>query len=197
MENYDLENIPREYLGTTFRSTLEASWAILFDELSWEWDYEPFRFDGWVPDFIIHGKENPILVEVKPYDKLRDFDEYEKYNRSTFGTIFEVSEILLLGRAPIEVSDEQRRPAIGWLVERPNDQRHHAVIWDTELGYGFANENSSWVCRITGAYEGGSGIWGTDWKKFNSIWFEACKKAKDLPQVNIPAWPSKFAPKKS
>lgn len=193
MNNYDIDNIPKEYLGIGVRSTLEASWAIMFDKLSWEWAYEPFRFNHWVPDFVIQGKGSKILVEVKPYNKLTDFDEYETYNQSTFGTIYQTAEILLLGNTPIKKADLHPYPAIGWLIERPNDQRHHAVIWDTPLGYGFANDNSSWPCRITGAYEGGSGILGTDWKKINDMWFDACSQARELPNAVLPDWPIQFA----
>lgn len=186
----DKENIPRVYRGITFRSTLEASWAIMFDKLDWGWTYEPFRLHGWVPDFILN---EDILVEVKPYDDLEEFDEYEKYNSSTDGTSFEDAEILLLGRTPIEKGDLHKSPAIGWLIERANDQRHHAIIWDTELGYGFANDYSSWHCRITGAYEGGSGIVGADWPTIRQMWFDSCKEARELEADELPAWPTEYA----
>lgn len=61
------------YNGTRFRSRLEARYAVLFDQLGWHWEYEPFDCDGYIPDFLIHGR-NPLLVEVKP---LHDFDEYK------------------------------------------------------------------------------------------------------------------------
>lgn len=186
----EIESIPRVYEGITFRSTLEASWAIMFDKLGWDWEYEPFRLHGWIPDFVLQGE---ILVEVKPNDDLDEFIEYEKYNSSTDGTRFECADILLLGRSPIANGDLHETPAIGWLVERPNDQRHHAIIWDTELGYGFASDYSNWRCRITGAYEGGAGIVGADWRTIRQMWLDSCREAKALDTDAPPDWPYEYA----
>lgn len=68
-----------EYKGYKFRSRLEARWAVFFDSLGVEWEYEPEGFDlggglHYLPDFRLHGvtishafyKENcTIYVEVK------------------------------------------------------------------------------------------------------------------------------------
>jgi hypothetical protein len=53
------------YAGTWFRSRLEARWAALMDTIGWAWEYEPFDLDGYIPDFLVLGR-NPLLVEVKP-----------------------------------------------------------------------------------------------------------------------------------
>ncbi len=72
-------NIPTKYNGINFRSRLEARWAAFFDQLKWEWEYEPIDLNGWIPDFIIKGTNN-VLVEVKPYDisqlSWEDISEY-------------------------------------------------------------------------------------------------------------------------
>lgn len=52
------------YKGLWFRSRLEATWAAFFDNLGWEWEYEPCDFDGWIPDFLLEGK---YFVEIKPF----------------------------------------------------------------------------------------------------------------------------------
>jgi hypothetical protein len=57
--------IPTKVLGTTFRSRLEARWALMFTALGWDWEYEPFDADGYIPDFVIVGS-HPLLVEIKP-----------------------------------------------------------------------------------------------------------------------------------
>jgi hypothetical protein len=57
--------IPTVYRDVQFRSRLEARWAAFFDRVGWGWRYEPFDLSGWIPDFVLLGKE-PILVEVKP-----------------------------------------------------------------------------------------------------------------------------------
>ena len=58
--------IPTLYNGIQFRSRLEATWAAFFDELGWDWEYEPALFEGagWTPDFLIRKRH--LLVEVKP-----------------------------------------------------------------------------------------------------------------------------------
>jgi hypothetical protein len=61
-----LSAIPTEYAGVNFRSRLEAKWAAMFDLLEWEWEYEPFDLDGYIPDFVLK-LARPVLVEVKPW----------------------------------------------------------------------------------------------------------------------------------
>jgi hypothetical protein len=63
--NYTIAAIETRYNGVNFRSRLEAKWAAMFDLLEWKWTYEPRDFDGWIPDFAIHGSRI-IYVEVKP-----------------------------------------------------------------------------------------------------------------------------------
>jgi hypothetical protein len=59
------KGIPTTYVGTRFRSRLEARWAAFFDLVGWRWVYEPFDTDGWIPDFLVSGPW-PYLVEVGP-----------------------------------------------------------------------------------------------------------------------------------
>jgi len=60
--------IPTEYAGCTFRSRLEARWAVFFDAMRIEWQYEPEGFQlqagKYLPDFYLpqHG----CFAEVKP-----------------------------------------------------------------------------------------------------------------------------------
>ncbi len=56
------------YKGYRFRSRLEARWAVFFDALGIEYDYEPegYEFDDgtrYLPDFQL--KDEDIFVEVK------------------------------------------------------------------------------------------------------------------------------------
>jgi hypothetical protein len=64
--------IPTIFNSCEFRSRLEARWAALFTRLNWDWTYEPFDGDGYIPDFLIKG-DRPLLAEVKPAVTL---DEY-------------------------------------------------------------------------------------------------------------------------
>jgi hypothetical protein len=47
--------IPTRYKGYHFRSRLEARWAVFFDQLGLDWEYEPqgYVLDGtpYLPDF--------------------------------------------------------------------------------------------------------------------------------------------------
>ncbi len=54
------------YDGIQYRSRLEARWAAFFGLLGWRFEYEPIDMAGWIPDFLIHGFQHPVLVEVKP-----------------------------------------------------------------------------------------------------------------------------------
>jgi hypothetical protein len=73
--DYTIKNKPTRYNGIQFRSRLEAKWAAFFDLLNWKWEYEPCDFDGWIPDFVIVGREELIFVEVKPIYPFHNYDE--------------------------------------------------------------------------------------------------------------------------
>ena len=62
-----IKAIETRYKGYRFRSRLEARWAVFFDALGLDWEYEPEGFDlgeaGWyLPDFLIGGE---VFIEVK------------------------------------------------------------------------------------------------------------------------------------
>lgn len=66
----DVPPKPVTYDNCNFRSTLEARWAVMFNQLDLEWDYEPDRFefdDGlvYIPDFRLMNSR-PVYVEIKP-----------------------------------------------------------------------------------------------------------------------------------
>jgi hypothetical protein len=56
------------YRGYRFRSRLEARWAVFFDRIGHEWEYEPEGFElpsgRYLPDFRI--KDFDVYVEIKP-----------------------------------------------------------------------------------------------------------------------------------
>lgn len=68
-----MKPIPTRYKGFFFRSRLEARWAVFFDALGVEWEYEPegFEFpDGtrYLPDFALDGGGlHGTYIEVKPF----------------------------------------------------------------------------------------------------------------------------------
>lgn len=67
-----MKAIETKYKGYRFRSRLEARWAVFFDALGIQWEYEPEGFDlgeaGWyLPDFLIFCDDNSegVWFEVK------------------------------------------------------------------------------------------------------------------------------------
>jgi len=62
--------IPTLYKGVRLRSRLEARWACVFDQVYWDWEYEPFDAKGYIPDFIIRRRIGNYIVEIKPIDCL-------------------------------------------------------------------------------------------------------------------------------
>jgi hypothetical protein len=79
---YTMASHQTAYNGVIFRSRLEARWAAFFDLAGWKWEYEPIDLPGWTPDFLVkwpcHHSEcsgyHSLLVEVKPYLHISDFD---------------------------------------------------------------------------------------------------------------------------
>lgn len=64
-----IKNIETEYNGYLFRSRLEARWAVFFDGIDVEYQYEPEGFKigddcNYLPDFYL--PDYNIFVEVKP-----------------------------------------------------------------------------------------------------------------------------------
>ena len=56
IETHDIKPIETHYLGYRFRSRLEARWAVFFQTLGVEFEYEPEGFDlgdglKYLPDF--------------------------------------------------------------------------------------------------------------------------------------------------
>jgi len=63
-----MKAIETKYKGITFRSRLEARWAVFMDALEVKWDYEPegYDLDGflYLPDFWLPAQN--CFYEVKP-----------------------------------------------------------------------------------------------------------------------------------
>lgn len=66
-----LRAIQTPYNGVPFRSRLEARWAVFFDNLGIDWEYEPEGYllrdcTRYVPDFWLPTFNGGMFVEVKP-----------------------------------------------------------------------------------------------------------------------------------
>jgi hypothetical protein len=65
----EIRAIETHYRGYRFRSRLEARWAVFFDALGFDWDYEPQGYvllDGsyYLPDFYVRTIDR--WIEIKP-----------------------------------------------------------------------------------------------------------------------------------
>ena len=70
MSNKTIKPIQTHYKGYHFRSRLEARWAVFFDAIGWQWEYEPEGFDlgegdFYLPDFRLICAEENLWVEIK------------------------------------------------------------------------------------------------------------------------------------
>lgn len=67
-EMYEIKAIQTNYRGFRFRSRLEARWAVFFDILNINWQYEPqgYLIDGkpYLPDFFLPDLN--LFIEIKP-----------------------------------------------------------------------------------------------------------------------------------
>ena len=88
-----IKAIETKYKGYRFRSRLEARWAVFFDALGLDWEYEPEGFDlgdgvWYLPDFRVKYPDGSIeWLEVKgdissvSVDECRKIFEFSKHNR--------------------------------------------------------------------------------------------------------------------
>jgi len=91
----EIKPIETIYNGYRFRSRLEARWAVFFDDLGVQYEYEPEGFDlggmYYLPDFLIHNVVprfnqgdyfKDIYVEVKGEPNAADAAKIERFSRS-------------------------------------------------------------------------------------------------------------------
>lgn len=68
---HQIRAIPTSYAGCSFRSRLEARWAVFFDTLNIPWEYEPQGYvlsdgDWYLPDFWLPSLETWFEVKGPP-----------------------------------------------------------------------------------------------------------------------------------
>jgi hypothetical protein len=178
--DYTIKSIETRYAGVTFRSRLEAKWAAVFDMLHWKWTYEPDDFDGWIPDFAIHGK-TLVYVEVKPVYSFPK-DVADKIDESGCP-----DEVMIVGsRGP---KHDGWNSTIGWLREVYEEQ----TSWDDAMlgrwgrppvnQIGFCHASGRFVDRITGLYDGGSyGSGDATGDMVDFLWREAGNRTRWNPR---------------
>lgn len=152
-EEVAMAGIPTKHAHIQFRSRLEATWAAFFTLLGWDWEYEPFDLDGWIPDFSIRGFCGPILVEVKPIDR-PDEDLFSRLNEITNRSGRASDEILVCGTGPFCGDESYSAFAIGWFGEGTWWQ--NALLLARRDGlYGLCPSMGAYNCRIWQSSWGG------------------------------------------
>lgn len=106
----EIKAIETIYNGYRFRSRLEARWAVFFDALNIEYQYEPEGFKGngyaYLPDFYLPKAK--VYIEVKPsFEKLME-DEKKLSNVIAYNPVFDKSPLIILGQIPF-----YERPSLG------------------------------------------------------------------------------------
>lgn len=90
-----MKAIETKYAGCRFRSRLEARWAVCFDHLGFEWEYEPEGFElksgRYLPDFYLpdYGWWFEVKGVMSDYDQARcdEFSEAVGGNFTVLGGV--------------------------------------------------------------------------------------------------------------
>jgi hypothetical protein len=171
--------IPIKIDGIQFRSRLEGRFYLFMKRLGWNFIYEPDikGLNNWIPDFLIIGKDRKILVDVKPIDKVEDWEKHPDRKRIEESGIKNLLdyELLILGTNLRLDGDSQMgllyvRDSF-WPEGRSKDggidgflhsyERAECVFSNCGKKFlegegsqiGFMDGQGSWHCRISG--EGG------------------------------------------
>lgn len=99
-----MKAIETTYRGVAFRSRLEARWAVFFDKLGIEWEYEPEGYeaggtrylpDFWLPTVLHRGRAGGLYFEVKASSPLEG--EVHKARMLAWGS---GKPVVIAARAP-------------------------------------------------------------------------------------------------
>jgi len=150
--------IPTLYRGVEYRSRLEAKWAGFFHRLGWEFTYEPFDGDGYIPDFLIHG-EIPFLAEVKPAVTLEDYKAATQKMEQGLLRHWAARRMVVLGVSPLpRIKAGYDSPVAGLLCDNLGDEEGNwwdQAIWNSDSPEpGLSGEYGSYACSPHGYYDG-------------------------------------------
>lgn len=132
----DMKPIETTYAGHRFRSRLEARWAVFFDHLDIEWEYEAQGYEvgdvRYLPDFWLPalGLWAEVKGTMSHADLVKMMTVFPKLRPVTSGQV--EPRLLILGPVP--------RPGQAWLHARIDALRDLTiwsnVFWDNSaIGY--------------------------------------------------------------
>lgn len=113
-----IKPIETEYNGYRFRSRLEARWAVFFDAMHIEYDYEPegfVGFDGskYLPDFYLPAEN--LYVEVKGSDEQLESDWDKLACAIDYNSTPVSNGLLILGKIPNPKDEPLSTPVFSYL----------------------------------------------------------------------------------
>ena len=178
-----IKPIETQYNGLRFRSRLEARWAVFFDTLGVEYEYEPEGFElpsgaRYLPDFRVkcygtrggawgHGVESygaeiipfDLWVEVKGNMTQEDADRIIEFsNSATIGKDISYrrpNPVLILPNIPKDVDDA--------LCTSYSDNRE----WFGATPLNYELIDGDWFGACPAAHEGKFYLFGADWNYIN------------------------------
>jgi hypothetical protein len=123
---------PTVYGGVEFRSRLEARWACFFDQMEWQYPYEPFDGNSYIPDFLLSAPL-PVLVEVKP--AVTEADYRAAVPKMTAGLLGHWDGgLLIVGADPLPAWDRDLGKCLPMgLFGDPLVDGERLVDWDFEV----------------------------------------------------------------
>lgn len=155
------------YNGYRFRSRLEARWAVFFDALGVDYEYEPegFRLDNgmyYLPDFRVKcwGTRGRICkepfdlwIEVKGHISVEDTHKIMSFVNAKphpefGGLIYTNNPLLILGDIPSSIKD---------MTKYFSDMEQYEI---SPFNY-LLIDGDSWVA-MPAAYDGKFFLWGAD-----------------------------------
>ncbi len=199
----NIKAIQTQYKGYHFRSRLEAHWAVFFDALGLEWQYEPEGFDlgdgvYYLPDFKVTNKDGCyVWYEVKA-NGIIDCEKFKKFKDlidSAGNDVRDPQAIMLTGDPYTYVLKNDNKfvvvcPRCGLLHDNwgydwfPSWNRGNAVFsfgcsqCDGHTPCGVGDEESGLLCSVT-PYKGMLHVNSEDFHWIYSPKIEsACKAAR-------------------
>lgn len=175
----DIKPIETVYNGYRFRSRLEARWAVFFDSLNVDYEYEPEGFDlgdgqRYLPDFKVqcHGTRGdcsdssfPLWIEIKGVMTKRDaeriikFSGYDMYEKH--GDYFESWPTI---ENPVLVLDRIPNP-----YEYPCDCFYSRSDWNDIDPFNYMLIDGDWFGAYPAADQFGRFyLWGADGNYINN-----------------------------
>jgi hypothetical protein len=181
---------PTIYSGITFRSRLEATWAAFFDIVEWAWEYEPDGFDGYIPDFILHGSKNDVFVEVKP-SSLYHSTRAQIVSKARRAIGYKPDLLILCDSFE---KGEDPDTIVLWYMPPADDDDPYSKGDEQALlctgcadfghgvGYDFRHTWGSWIFRLSGVYEGNAHFFDVEASDFYKLWSRARNKFQWMPK---------------